>query len=51
VIGAEQIHIGRISADTDHPGSFAMWIVADNLRLAAANAIQTAERIVFAPAL
>jgi aspartate-semialdehyde dehydrogenase len=51
VMGADQIHIGRISADSNSPGSFSMWIVVDNLRIAAANAVQTAEHIIFAPAL
>ena len=51
VIGTDQIHVGRISADPNHPASFSLWIVADNLRIAAANAVQTAEHIMFAPAL
>jgi aspartate-semialdehyde dehydrogenase len=51
VMGADQINIGRIAADPNSPGSFSMWIVVDNLRITAANAVQTAEHIMFAPAL
>jgi aspartate-semialdehyde dehydrogenase len=50
VIGTDNIHIGRLAADRNFAGSFTFWLVADNLRLAAANAIQTAEHIMFAPA-
>jgi aspartate-semialdehyde dehydrogenase len=50
VVGTETIHIGRVqslpSGDT-----YALWVVADNLRIAASNAIQTAEQIMLAPAL
>src|SRR5215510_13433266 len=50
VVGTETIHIGRVhylsSSDT-----YALWVVADNLRIAASNAIQTAEQIMLAPAL
>jgi len=50
VVGTEKIHIGRVqflsSSDT-----YALWVVADNLRIAASNAIQTAEQIMLAPAL
>jgi len=48
VVGSDKIHIGRI-----RPGSqgHVLWIVADNLRIAATNAIQTAEQIMLAPSL
>src|SRR5438046_3229820 len=50
VVGTETIHIGRVqflpSSDT-----YGLWVVADNLRIAASNAIQTAEQIMLAPAL
>lgn len=50
VVGTETIHIGRVqylsTSDT-----YALWVVADNLRIAASNAIQTAEQIMLAPAL
>jgi aspartate-semialdehyde dehydrogenase len=49
-VGSDKIHIGRISADPVNTGSYSVWMVADNLRVAAAAAIQTAEHIVFAGA-
>jgi aspartate-semialdehyde dehydrogenase len=49
VVGTEKIHVGRVRQDPNHPASYSLWIVSDNLRLAAANAIQTAENIIFAP--
>jgi aspartate-semialdehyde dehydrogenase len=49
VVGSDRIHIGRIRQDPNQPNAYSLWIVADNLRLAAANAIQTAENIIFAP--
>ena len=51
VVGTDKIHVGRIRADADHAGAYAVWLFADNLRVAASNAIQTAEHIVCAPAL
>jgi aspartate-semialdehyde dehydrogenase len=48
VIGTEAIHIGRVQSLGD---IYALWVVADNLRIAASNAIQTAEQIMLAPAL
>lgn len=50
VIGNDKIHISRVFADPHHPGSYGLWIAIDNLRIAASNAIQTAERLMFAPA-
>jgi aspartate-semialdehyde dehydrogenase len=50
VIGNDKIHVSRVMADVNHPGSYAFWITIDNLRIAASNAIQTAERLMFAPA-
>jgi aspartate-semialdehyde dehydrogenase len=50
VVGNDRIHVGRVLADPDRPGAFALWIAVDSLRLAASNAIQTAERLMFAPA-
>jgi aspartate-semialdehyde dehydrogenase len=50
VVGTETIHIGRIQAQPDSY-NYALWAVADNLRIAASNAIQTAEQIMLAPAL
>jgi aspartate-semialdehyde dehydrogenase len=51
VVGTESIHVGRIRQDTNHMGAYSLWLVADNMRIAASNAIQTAEHIMFAPAL
>ena len=51
VVGTDKIHVGRISRDENHPGAYSLWLFADNLRVAASNAIQIAEHIVCAPAL
>jgi aspartate-semialdehyde dehydrogenase len=51
VVGTDRIHVGRVQQDANHPGAFSLWIVADNLRLAAANALQTAEDIILTPAV
>jgi len=49
VVGSDKIHIERLRATPN--GSHALWAVADNLRIAASNAIQTAEHIMLAPTL
>lgn len=49
VVGSDTIHIERVRSTAT--GSHALWAVADNLRIAASNAIQTAEQIMLAPAL
>jgi aspartate-semialdehyde dehydrogenase len=51
VVGSDKIHIQRLRATGHTPGGHALWAVADNLRIAASNAIQTAEHIMLAPAL
>ncbi len=51
VVGADVMHIGRVSHDKNHLGSYSIWVVADNLRIAAWNAIHIAESIMLAPAL
>lgn len=48
VVGSETIHIERLRLSGS---SHALWVVADNLRIAASNAIQTAEHIMLALAL
>jgi aspartate-semialdehyde dehydrogenase len=48
VVGSDKIHIGRLRPVV---GGHSLWVVADNLRIAASNAIQTAEHIMLAPAL
>ena|SRR5438093_3862800 len=50
VVGSEKIHIRRLRSTGQSPGHV-LWAVADNLRVAAANAIQTAEHIMLAPAI
>ena len=50
VVGTDTIHIGRVRRDPQHDGAYSMWLVADNLRIAASNALQTAENIMLAPA-
>lgn len=51
VVGSDKIHIQRLRSTGHAPGGHALWAVADNLRIAASNAIQTAEHIMLAPAL
>jgi len=50
VVGTESIHVGRVQrlASAD---AYGLWVVADNLRISASNAIQIAEEIMLAPAL
>lgn len=50
VVGKDTIHAG-IRADANQQGAYSLWLVADNLRIAASNAIQTAEHIMLAAAL
>ncbi len=50
VVGSDKIHIGRIRRDANHADAYSLWIAADNLRIAASNAIHMAENILFAPA-
>jgi aspartate-semialdehyde dehydrogenase len=50
VVGTETIHIGRLQSFPAQD-SYALWVVADNLRVSALNAIQLAEQILLAPAL
>jgi aspartate-semialdehyde dehydrogenase len=50
-VGRERIQISRVWRHVRHPDRYSMWIVADNLRLAASNALHIAETIIFAPAI
>jgi len=50
VIGSDAIHVGRIAGDPHDPSLFSFWMTADNLRIAAANALGIAESIVLAAA-
>jgi len=47
IVGTHGIHIGRIQ-ETAVPGTVGLFMVADNLRIAASNAIRTAENIMLA---
>jgi aspartate-semialdehyde dehydrogenase len=49
-VGTDKIHIGRVSRDPVHTDQYSLWIVSDSVLLAASNAVQIAERIIFAPA-
>ena len=51
VVGSDKIHIARIRSTGASAGSHALWAVADNLRIAASNAILIAEYIMLAPVL
>jgi aspartate-semialdehyde dehydrogenase len=48
VVGSDAVHIVRIIVDPAHPGHCFLWIVSDNLRIAASNALQIAESLMFA---
>ena len=43
--GSDEIQVDRVTADPDHPGGLWIWAVADNLRLAAINAVEIAESL------
>jgi aspartate-semialdehyde dehydrogenase len=45
VAGSDEILVDRVTADPDHPGGLWIWAVADNLRLAAVNAVEIAETL------
>ena len=47
-VGSDKIHIGRVRSTGS--ARYAILAVADNLRIAASNAVQTAEQIMLAPA-
>ena len=50
VVGSDAIRVGRLCADPAVAGNYFLWLVADNLRIAAHNAIRIAEAIILAPA-
>ena len=45
VAGSDDIQVDSVTADPDHPGGLWIWAVADNLRLAAGNAVEIAESL------
>jgi aspartate-semialdehyde dehydrogenase len=49
VVGSDAVQVARVAADPVRPGAFFLLLIADNLRIAASNALQIAESLVFAP--
>ncbi|MDE6948233.1 MAG: aspartate-semialdehyde dehydrogenase, partial [Limosilactobacillus sp.] len=46
-VGKRDTFVGRLRSDEENPGSFNMWVVADNLLKGAAwNTVENAERLV-----
>jgi len=45
VAGSDKILVDSVTADPDYPTGFWIWAVADNLRLAAVNAVEVAESL------
>ena len=45
VAGSDKILVDSVTADPDHPTGLWIWAVADNLRLAAVNAVEIAESL------
>jgi aspartate-semialdehyde dehydrogenase len=45
VAGSVKILVDSVAADPDHPTGLWIWAVADNLRLAAVNAVEVAESL------
>jgi len=45
VTGSAEILLDSITADADHPNGLWIWAAADNLRLAATNAVRIAEKL------
>lgn len=50
VVGSDKVHIGRIAQDPGDPSTFGFWMTADNLRIAASNALGIAESIMLSAA-
>jgi len=50
VVGSDKVHIGRIARDPVDPSIYGFWIAADNLRIAASNALGIAESIMLSAA-
>jgi aspartate-semialdehyde dehydrogenase len=49
VVGEAEIHLARIEPDVSVPNAIWLWGVADNLRLAAVNAVRIAEELIAEP--
>ena len=50
VVGSDKVHIGRIARDPGDASTYGFWIAADNLRIAASNALGIAESIMLSAA-
>ena len=50
VVGSDKVHIGRIARDPGEASTYGFWIAADNLRIAASNALGIAESIMLSAA-
>jgi aspartate-semialdehyde dehydrogenase len=50
VVGSDKVHIGRIAQDPGDPSIYGFWMTADNLRIAASNALGIAESIMLSAA-
>jgi aspartate-semialdehyde dehydrogenase len=50
IVGSDKVHIGRIARDPGDPSIFSFWMTADNLRVAASNALGIAESIMLSAA-
>ena len=50
VVGSDKVHIGRIVRDPGDASKYGFWIAADNLRIAASNALGIAESIMLSAA-
>jgi aspartate-semialdehyde dehydrogenase len=50
VVGSDAAHVVRIITEASRPGDCFLWLVSDNLRIAASNALQIAESLMFAAA-
>ena len=46
VVGSDKVHIGRIAQDPGDPSIYGFWMTADNLRIAASNALGIREHAV-----
>jgi len=45
VAGQDGIQVGAIAADRNHAGAYWFWVVADNLRIAAQNAVEVVREL------
>jgi aspartate-semialdehyde dehydrogenase len=50
VVGSDAVHIVRIVTNPALPSECFLWLVSDNLRIAASNALQIAESLMLTPA-